>query len=155
MDIMWIISGPVSYNEQGTVKWILPKRICMGELLARNEIFLFTVNLLQKIRFLPPEKNPIPRVGKYNASFTRIPDHYYLRVEHCWCSSWMKYIYILLSLVIPTGGSESCRRDSHPSWGAQRRTQRQIRALAGVRPRHGPSVVRWLHWIIFSWLTFR
>ena len=59
------------------------KRICMGELLARNEIFLFTVNLLQNIRFLPPEKKPRPSEENYNASMTRIPDDFYLRMERC------------------------------------------------------------------------
>ena len=59
------------------------KRICMGELLARNELFLFTVNLLQKIRFLPPENNPTPNKENYNASMTRIPDDFYLRMDSC------------------------------------------------------------------------
>ena len=31
------------------------KRSCLGELLARQELFLFTTSLLQRFRFLPPE----------------------------------------------------------------------------------------------------
>ena len=57
------------------------KRYCMGEILARNEIFLFTVNLLQKVRFLPPKKNLPPDPSDYNASLTRIPDDFYVRYE--------------------------------------------------------------------------
>ena len=53
----------------------------MGELLARNEIFLFTVNILQRIRLLPPEKKPGPSEENYIASLTRIPDDFYLRME--------------------------------------------------------------------------
>jgi len=59
------------------------KRYCMGEILARNEIFLFTVNLLQKIKFLPPEKHPVPDPSNYNASLTRIPDDFYVKFEKC------------------------------------------------------------------------
>ena len=57
------------------------KRTCMGELLARNEIFLFTVNLIQKLRFSLPSYHEKPSVSNYNASFTRIPDDFYLRVH--------------------------------------------------------------------------
>ena len=57
------------------------KRICMGEILARNEIFLFTVNILQRIRLLPPEKKPRPSEENYIASLTRIPDDFYVRME--------------------------------------------------------------------------
>ena len=57
------------------------KRICMGELLARNEIFLFTVNILKRIRLLPPEKKPRPSEENYIASLTRIPDDFYVRME--------------------------------------------------------------------------
>ena len=53
----------------------------MGEILARNEIFLFTVNLLQKVRFLPPQNNPPPDPSDYNASLTRIPNDFYVRYE--------------------------------------------------------------------------
>ena len=59
------------------------KRYCMGELLARNEIFLFTVNLLQKMKFLPPQNSPLPDPLNYNASLTRIPDDFYVRFQPC------------------------------------------------------------------------
>ena len=32
----------------------------MGDTLARNEIFLFTVNLVQKLVFQPPDNHPPP-----------------------------------------------------------------------------------------------
>ena len=59
------------------------KRYCMGELLARNEIFLFTVNLLQKVKFLPPLTQLPPDPSNYSASLTRIPDDFYVRFESC------------------------------------------------------------------------
>ena len=79
----WIdVSSRFVKNEK-MVPFGIGKRICMGELLARNELFLFTVNLLQKIRFLPPDNMPAPSEENYNASMTRIPDDFYLRMESC------------------------------------------------------------------------
>eukprot|EP00092_Neocalanus_flemingeri_P018174 GFUD01019671.1.p1 GENE.GFUD01019671.1~~GFUD01019671.1.p1 ORF type:complete len:482 (+),score=104.99 GFUD01019671.1:156-1601(+) len=55
------------------------KRYCMGELLARNEVFLFTANLVQKLRFLPPDNNQSPDPANYCATVTTIPDDFYVR----------------------------------------------------------------------------
>ena len=74
--------GKFQKNEK-MIPFGIGKRICMGELLARNEIFLFTVNLLQKIRFSLPKHKPVPSLDSYNASLTRIPDDFYLRFEKC------------------------------------------------------------------------
>ena len=52
----------------------------MGELLARNEVFLFTVHLVQKLQFLLPVKNPAPHAANYNASLTRIPDDFHVKI---------------------------------------------------------------------------
>ena len=56
------------------------KRYCMGELLARNELFLFTVNLIQKLEFLPPVDNPPPNINQYYAGLTNIPNDFFVRV---------------------------------------------------------------------------
>ena len=55
------------------------KRTCMGELLARNEILLFAVNMIQKIQFLLPKHNQQPDPDKYLINLTRIPDDFYIR----------------------------------------------------------------------------
>merc|ERR1719481_554813 len=41
------------------------KRQCMGELLARNQVFLFFVTLLEKVKFLPPLHAPTPSPDNY------------------------------------------------------------------------------------------
>ena len=51
----------------------------MGELLARNEILLFAINLIQRIQFLPPKHNPQPDPSKYLINLTRIPDDFHIR----------------------------------------------------------------------------
>ena len=55
------------------------KRTCMGELLARNEILLFAVNLIQRVQFLPPKHNQQPDPSKYLVNLTRVPDDFHIR----------------------------------------------------------------------------
>ena len=54
----------------------------MGEILARNEVFIFTVNLLQSRKFLPPRHGPGPDTRNYICNFTRIPDDFHMQVVH-------------------------------------------------------------------------
>lgn len=53
----------------------------MGELLARNEVFLFTSDLLQKVKLLPPTSNPVPNPENFVCNLTRIPNDFHVRVE--------------------------------------------------------------------------
>ena len=55
------------------------KRVCMGELLARNEVFLVTVNLLQRMKFFPPVNNPWPVPSNFTTNLTNIPHDFYVR----------------------------------------------------------------------------
>ena len=47
------------------------KRICMGESLAKNELFLFFVRLLQRLTFEETDKKP--SVDNVFHGITRIP----------------------------------------------------------------------------------
>ena len=55
------------------------RRVCMGEPLAKAELFIFFVTLVQKIKFEVLEgKEPDPK--KYNVGITKVPDDFYVKV---------------------------------------------------------------------------
>ena len=55
---------------------------CMGESqAARSELFLFSANLIQKLRFEPPEDHPCPDPQNYTVNFTAIPNHFYVKIS--------------------------------------------------------------------------
>jgi len=51
-------------------KYLMPfgagRRMCMGENIARERIFLFAAALIQKFQFLPPTKGPMPSIDPRN-----------------------------------------------------------------------------------------
>jgi len=65
--------------------WNLPfgvgRRYCMGEQLARSEMFLFLSSLLQNLTFLPPTEHEAPSPERCSVSFTRMADDFYLSVK--------------------------------------------------------------------------
>ena len=54
----------------------------MGEALARNEVLLFTVGLVQRLTFLPPGGGggPMPDPEDYHVGVTRIPNDFRVRI---------------------------------------------------------------------------
>ena len=57
------------------------KRQCMGEALARHEVILFTVGLLQRLAFLPSDTGPCPDPEEYHVSVTRIPTDFHVKIK--------------------------------------------------------------------------
>ena len=53
----------------------------MGEALARNEVMLFTVGLIQRLSFLPPGSGDRPDPERYHVSVTRIPTDFTVRIK--------------------------------------------------------------------------
>ena len=56
------------------------KRQCMGEALARNELMLFTVGLIQRLTFLPPDSGAMPDPQDYYVSITRMPSDFSVKI---------------------------------------------------------------------------
>jgi len=68
-------------KDERLVIYSLGKRICMGELFARKDIFMFTANLIQKMRLLPALNHPLPDRHNYTINFTCIPRDFYMRFQ--------------------------------------------------------------------------
>ena len=66
-------------NNERMIPFGIGKRACMGELLARNEVFLFTANLVQRMKFLPPKNHSKLDPARYQSNFTNIPEDFYVR----------------------------------------------------------------------------
>jgi len=68
-------------KSERVVPFSIGKRYCMGELLARNEVFIFFVSLLQQVKMVPPLHHDYPSPENYISNLTRIPDDFYLRIN--------------------------------------------------------------------------
>lgn len=56
------------------------KRVCLGESLARVELFIFFTTLVKQCKFSSPKSNPGPDESKYKIGITKIPDDFYCTV---------------------------------------------------------------------------
>ena len=56
------------------------KRICMGESLARSELFIFLVMMLQQVTFSPPTKTTL-NAKDFTSGITLIPKPYFVTVK--------------------------------------------------------------------------
>ena len=57
------------------------KRSCMGESLAKAELFMFIVMLLQRLRFEPPKEHPMPDPEADIAGVTRSPQPFHISIK--------------------------------------------------------------------------
>jgi len=57
------------------------KRFCMGDRLAKNTVFLFTVSMLQRLQFLPPEHHAKPDPEDFLAGMSMIPNDFYIKFK--------------------------------------------------------------------------
>ena len=56
------------------------KRQCLGEALARNKMILFTVGLIQRLSFLPPQTGAPPDPERYHVGVTRTPTDFHVKI---------------------------------------------------------------------------
>ena len=70
-------NGQILKNDH-LIPFLIFKRICMGESLAKNELFVFFVRLLQRLDFKVTEKVPHP--DDCICSMTRIPNPFFVEI---------------------------------------------------------------------------
>ncbi|KAK3084094.1 hypothetical protein FSP39_008030 [Pinctada imbricata] len=58
-------------------------RICLGESLARMELFLFAVSMVQRFEFLPPDGDPLPTIHEFKLGLTRKPLEFSFKAIKC------------------------------------------------------------------------
>jgi len=57
------------------------KRVCLGESLARVELFLFFTTLVRSVEFHPARARPPPSQHNYKIGITKIPDGFYCSIS--------------------------------------------------------------------------
>lgn len=65
-------------------QWVpfgMGRRVCMGESLARDSLFIFMTTLVKNIRFENPVNHPKPDPGNYTDGFTIIPHPFYVNMK--------------------------------------------------------------------------
>ncbi|XP_025098756.1 cytochrome P450 2B4-like [Pomacea canaliculata] len=60
------------------IPFSIGRRVCLGEALARMELFLYLASMIQRFRFLPPETGELPSL-KGNLGVVDVPKHYKVR----------------------------------------------------------------------------
>ena len=57
------------------------KRVCMGENLAKAELWIFLTSILQKFVIRLPKNHPVPNPHDDIAGLTRSPQPFYVHIE--------------------------------------------------------------------------
>merc|ERR1712080_293991 len=63
------------------VPYGLGRRVCMGESLARNELFIFLATLVKHLRFCKPRAHSSPDPANFTDGLTVIPHPYYVNIQ--------------------------------------------------------------------------
>nr|AIL94133.1 cytochrome P450 CYP3041A2 [Tigriopus japonicus] len=71
-------SGGLITKPEEFVPFGLGRRICMGDSLAKSEIFIFMVMILQKIKISVSKQDGPPDPSKYTIGITSIPDPFHV-----------------------------------------------------------------------------
>merc|ERR1719430_378867 len=73
-------SGSSLRETQHFFPFSLGKRVCLGESLAKVELFLFFITLVKNFQFLPAKNHPLPDPAECDIGITRIPKPFHCMV---------------------------------------------------------------------------
>ena len=73
--------GKILKETQNFFPLSVGKRVCLGESLARVELFIFFTALVRDLEFRPTPTRPPPSTQNYKIGITRIPDGFYCSVS--------------------------------------------------------------------------
>ena len=62
------------------VPYGMGRRVCMGESLAKDTLFIFFTNLVKNLKFSNPVHQPKPSPDNFTEAFTIIPHPYYVTI---------------------------------------------------------------------------
>ena len=57
------------------------KRMCMGESLAKDTLFVFFASLLKHLKFEAPATQPLPDPDNYTDGFALMPKPFYVNIK--------------------------------------------------------------------------
>jgi len=68
-------------KQEQFVPFGIGRRICMGETLARDSLFIFTTTLVKNLKFENPNNFPKPNPENFTDGFTVIPHPYHVNIR--------------------------------------------------------------------------
>ena len=74
------VNGRILPDSSNFMPFSFGKRVCLGESLAKVELFLFFTALFKNFRFTLPKHNPVPSAEDYSILITKVPNAYYCSV---------------------------------------------------------------------------
>ena len=74
-------SGLKLIRHEQFVPYGIGRRICMGETLAKDTLFIFMATLVKNLKFENPDCNPKPEPENYTDGFTIIPHPYFVKMK--------------------------------------------------------------------------
>ena len=68
-------------KKERLVPFGIGRRVCMGESLAKDTLFIFVTTLIKNLKFVNPENHPKPDPESYTDGFTIIPHPFYVNIQ--------------------------------------------------------------------------
>ena len=74
-------NGKIMTDTPNFLPFSFGKRVCLGESLAKVELFLFFTALVKNFNFAPGQFHPPPDVDDFKIVITKIPSEFYCKIS--------------------------------------------------------------------------